>query len=77
MPNVAVVPDQPVSMPVAITKPSTPPVSTTPKSCYTCQWEGCGLQFADVAGLFAHVTELGPGSHIIKEGVCTTYYMLS
>jgi len=72
MPSIAVVPNQPVSKPVAVTKPSTPSVSsTTPKSCYTCQWEGCGLQFADVAGLFAHVTELGPGSHITKEGVYT------
>ena len=26
------------------------------------------MQFADVAGLFAHVTNLGPGSHIKKEG---------
>ena len=26
------------------------------------------MQFADVAGLFAHVTNLGPGSHIKREG---------
>ena len=75
MPNIADVPDQPISKPAAIAQPATPPVSTTPKSSYMCEWEGCGSQFADVAGLFAHVTELGPGSHITKEGVCTqTYY---
>jgi len=66
MPKVSVAADQPMSQPA---KPATPPLSATPRSCYVCHWEGCGLQFADVAGLFAHVTDLGPGSHIIKEGL--------
>ncbi|XP_065909359.1 protein polybromo-1-like [Dysidea avara] len=73
MPNIADVPDQPISKPAAIAQPATPPVSTTPKSSYMCEWEGCGSQFADVAGLFAHVTELGPGSHITKEGASNYY----
>lgn len=68
LPSSAVVPgntNQPVNKPPSVAAIATP---TYTRSSYVCYWDGCGLQFADVAGLFAHVTDLGAGTHIKKEG---------
>ena len=81
-PPAAVVPDTP-SQPIYNPSPPPlpPPVTTTAtptytRSSYMCHWDGCGLQFADVAGLFAHVTNLGPGTHIKREGKNWTHQVL-
>ena len=68
LPSVAIVPsnaNQPINKPPSVAVTTTP---TYTRSLYVCYWDGCGMQFPDVAGLCAHVTNLGAGSHIKKEG---------
>ena len=68
LPTSAVVPgntNQPINKPPPVAATATP---TYTRSSYMCHWDGCGMQFADVAGLFAHVTNMGPGTHIKREG---------
>jgi len=64
--------NQPINKPPAVVKTATP---THTRSSYVCHWDGCGSQFPDVAGLFAHVTNLGPGTHIIREGKNHTHQL--
>lgn len=73
LPSSAVVPsntNQPINKPPSVAATATP---TYTRSSYVCYWDGCGLQFPDVAGLFAHVTNL---AHIRKEGTRLHMYFL-